>query len=200
MLLQFTIGPVCMFIFQSAASSGFAAALTGVAGVALADALFITAAVLGIGSLIERYPKAKRLMKYFGAAVLILFGISTAAAVLGITVIPSMRFSANQGTGSVFLKALLLTLSSPLTILFWAGVFSSKITEENMLRSDMYLFGLGAVLSTLFFLSLVSLIGSLVNSFVGPEVISALNLAVGLLLVAFGIRTLLKKSSGGNSI
>ncbi len=193
MLLQFTIGPVCMFIFQTAAASGFAAAVTGVAGVALADALFIAAAIFGIGALIDKYPKTKSMMKYFGAAVLILFGISTAAAAFGVSVIPSLKFSAGQSTGGVFLKALLLTLSSPLTILFWAGVFSSKISEENLQRKDMYLFGLGAVLSTLFFLSLVSLLGSLINSFVGQGFISALNIAVGFALVAFGIRTALKR-------
>jgi threonine/homoserine/homoserine lactone efflux protein len=196
MLLQFTIGPVCMFIFQTAASSGFPAAVTGVAGVAIADALFIAAAILGIGALIEKYPKAQRFMKHFGAAVLVFFGISTAAAVFGISVVPSLRFAASQSTGSVFIKALLLTLSSPLTILFWAGVFSTRLSEERMEGNDMYLFGLGAVLSTLFFLSLVSLLGSLINSFVGPEVISGLNLLVGLLLLAFGLRAFMKKPSG----
>ncbi|MBP1745267.1 MAG: hypothetical protein H6Q58_2245, partial [Firmicutes bacterium] len=70
MLLQVAVGPVCLFIFQTAASSGFASAEMGVLGVAIVDALFISAAILGIGALISRYPKAEKFLKYFGAAVL----------------------------------------------------------------------------------------------------------------------------------
>ncbi|HSN58400.1 MAG TPA: LysE family transporter [Clostridiaceae bacterium] len=192
MLLQIAVGPVCLFIFQTAASSGFAAAETGVLGVAIADALFIAAAILGIGALISRYPKAEKSLKYFGAAVQLVFGISIIAGVFGFSLVPSLDFFQKQSAGDVFIKALLLTLSSPLTILFWAGVFSSKISEENMLRRDMYFFGLGAVLSTLFFLTFVSILGRLVNSFLNPDLLSALNVVVGLMLIGFGIKTALK--------
>jgi len=192
MLLQIAVGPVCLFIFQTAASSGFAAAETGVLGVAIADALFIAAAILGIGALISRYPKAEKFLKYFGAAVLLIFGTSIIAGVFGFSLVPSLDFFQKQGAGDVFIKALLLTLSSPLTILFWAGVFSSKISEENMLRRDMYFFGLGAVLSTLFFLTFVSILGRMVNSFLNPDLLSALNVVVGLMLTGFGVKTALK--------
>ncbi len=192
MLLQIAVGPVCLFIFQTAASSGFAAAETGVLGVAIVDALFIAAAVLGIGALISRYPKAEKFLKNFGAAVLLIFGISIIAGVFGVSIVPSLDFNQKQSAGDVFIKAMLLTLSSPLTILFWAGVFSSKISEENMLRRDMYFFGLGAVLSTLFFLTSISILGRLVNSLLNPDLLSALNIVVGLLLIGFGIKTALK--------
>ena len=192
MLLQIAVGPVCLFIFQTAASSGFAAAETGVLGVAIVDALFIAAAILGIGALISRYPKAEKFLKNFGAAVLLIFGISIIAGVFGVSIVPSLDFNQKQSAGDVFIKAMLLTLSSPLTILFWAGVFSSKISEENMLRRDMYFFGLGAVLSTLFFLTFISILGRLVNSLLNPDLLSALNIVVGLLLIGFGIKTALK--------
>lgn len=192
MLLQIAVGPVCLFIFQTAASSGFAAAETGVLGVAIVDALFIAAAVLGIGALISRYPKAEKFLKNFGAAVLLIFGISIIAGVFGVSIVPSLDFNQKQSAGDVFIKAMLLTLSSPLTILFWAGVFSSKISEENMMKRDMYFFGLGAVLSTLFFLTSISILGRLVNSLLNPDLLSALNLVVGLLLIGFGIKTALK--------
>jgi threonine/homoserine/homoserine lactone efflux protein len=192
MLLQIAVGPVCLFIFQTAASSGFAAAETGVLGVAIVDALFIAAAILGIGALISRYPKAEKFLKNFGAAVFLIFGISIIAGVFGVSIVPSLDFNQKQSAGDVFIKAMLLTLSSPLTILFWAGVFSSKISEENMMKRDMYFFGLGAVLSTLFFLTSISILGRLVNSLLNPDLLSALNLVVGLLLIGFGIKTALK--------
>jgi threonine/homoserine/homoserine lactone efflux protein len=89
---------------------------------------------------------------------------------------------------------LVLTLSNPLTILFWAGVFSTKLAEENFQRGQVYAFGGGAVLSTAFFLSLVSFLGSLMNARVPAIFIQALNFTVGLVLVGFGLRTMLKKA------
>jgi len=83
----------------------------------------------------------------------------------------------------------MLTLSNPLTILFWVGVFSTKLSEANMNRKDMYCFGLGAVLATISFLTLVSITGIFVNNFLNPDVLKILNIIVGLVLIYFGLKT-----------
>ncbi|MCZ2416482.1 MAG: LysE family transporter [Burkholderiales bacterium] len=49
---------------------------------------------------------------------------------------------------SAFINALLLTLSSPLTIVFWAGIFTAKITSGETTREEVYYFAAGAILST----------------------------------------------------
>ncbi len=194
MLLQIAVGPICLFIFQTAASSGFLAAETGVLGVTIIDGLYILAAIFGIGTIINKYEKAKKMIKYFGAFVLIIFGTSNVVGVWGISLIPSLNFLTKQSMEGVFLKTLILTLSNPLTILFWAGVFSTKISEEKMQQKDMYLFGLGAVLSTLFFLTVISISGSFINNFLELSILNSLNIIVGLVLIAFGIKTAVKKS------
>lgn len=78
------------------------------------------------------------------------------------------------------------------TILFWAGVFSTKMAEENMDKPGMYLFGLGAVLSTVFFLTVVSILGHSIHTFLSLEIIRWLNVLVGFLLIFFGIKTAVK--------
>jgi len=83
----------------------------------------------------------------------------------------------------------MLTLSNPLTILFWVGVFSTKLSEANMNRKDMYCFGFGAVLATISFLTLVSITGIFVNNFLNPDVLKILNIIVGLVLIYFGLKT-----------
>ena len=186
-LLQLAVGPICLFIFQTAASSGFFAAETGVLGVSIIDCLYIIAAILGMGTVLNKYEKGKRLIKYFGAIVLIVFGLSNIVGSFGIKILPSLNFASNQSGENVFLKTMLLTISNPLTILFWAGVFSTKISQENMDKKNMYLFGLGAVLSTVLFLTLISILGSCISNFLDIEFINVLNIIVGLLLVAFGI-------------
>lgn len=194
MLLQIAVGPICLFIFQTAASSGFLTAETGVLGVTIIDGLYILAAIFGIGTILNKSGRAKKIIKYFGAFVLIIFGTSNVVGVWGISLIPSLNFLSKQSIEGVFLKTLILTLSNPLTILFWAGVFSTKISEENMKQRDMYYFGLGAVLSTLFFLTVISISGSFINNFLESSVLNSLNIIVGLVLIAFGIKTAVKKS------
>jgi threonine/homoserine/homoserine lactone efflux protein len=193
MLLQLAIGPICIFIFQAASSSGFLLAETGVLGGALIDALYILASIIGIGTIIEKNSQVKNGLKLFGAIVLILFGLSNILNIVGINFLPGLRFLSNQSTSSMFTRTLLLTLSNPLTIVFWAGAFSSKIAEENFHRNDLFLFGSGAVLATFFFLSFVSLAGSITKTFLPSFIIEILNGVVGIVLIYFGIKTAYKK-------
>jgi len=194
-LLQIAVGPVCIFLFQTAANNGLLLALSGVVGVALVDALFILLAIFGIGAIINKYSGAKKILTYFGTLILILFGLSIILETFGKPILPSFSLLSSENASSVFLKTIILTLSNPLTILFWAGVFSTKITENNMDRKDMYLFGIGAILSTLFFLSLIAFIGSIATKFLSRNILDMLNIAVGLLLVFFGVRSVVKSKA-----
>lgn len=193
MLLQIAIGPVCLLILQTAIASGFSTAESGVLAVVLVDALFIFAAIWGIGMLFNRFPQTKAVLKIFGGIVLILFGLSSILSVFGISLLPGLNLNAHANNQSFFFTMLLLTLSNPLTILFWAGVFSTKLAEANFQRSQAYAFGSGAVLSTAAFLSLVSFLGSLANAYISSTFTQILNFIVGLVLVGFGLYTMRKK-------
>jgi len=193
MLLQFAIGPVCIFIFQMASLKGFYTAETGVLGVVLIDGIFIIVAILGIASIIDR-KNIRVCLKIFGSAILFIFGFSTVLSQFNISLLPSLGINIISNSNNVFTRAIILTTSNPLTIIFWAGVFSTKVAEENMKRKEIYLFGLGALLSTVLFLTLIALVGSFAKAFLSPNVIKILNSTVGFLLIYFSIRMLQKKS------
>ena len=189
MLLQIAVGPVCAFIFQSAAAHGFWAAGAGVLGVALADALYIFAALLGVGALLNNKAGLKRVLKYGGAAVMTLFGVWL---LLG-AALPGVHLGFKPASGGVFAGATLLTLSSPLTILFWMGVFGQRAAEQSATRRGLMLYGIGAVLSTLVFHTAVAALGSVLRGFLPDDAIRVLNGVVGIVLIVFGIRTVVKK-------
>jgi threonine/homoserine/homoserine lactone efflux protein len=193
MLLQIAVGPVCVFIFQTAITSGFITAESGVLAVIFVDALYILLAILGIGALLERSSGIKKFLKYFGATVLVIFGLSNILGALGISILPSLNLAVENQSGNVFSKVLLLTLSNPLTILFWAGVFSTRLIEDDLDEQEIYAFGTGAVLATAFFLTLIAFLGSLINTFINESFINILNGIVGIALVIFGIKTVLKE-------
>ncbi|MEX1378376.1 MAG: LysE family transporter [Eubacteriales bacterium] len=191
MILQFAVGPIALFIFQVAVNSSFITAFTGCIGVALVDMLYIVLAILGIGTLLGKYSGVKNILKYFGGIVLVIFGLSIFLSAIGISILPSI--SAGADIKNVFLKSIILTISSPLTIIFWAGVFSAKLAEEKIIKKDMYVFGMGAVCSTLFFLTLISGVGVFANSFLNDTLLKILNSVVGIIIILFGIKTMVKK-------
>lgn len=189
MLLQLAVGPVCLFVFHAGAGRGFAAALGAVLAAALADALYIAAAACGVGALLERRPGARRAAALCGGAVLMLFG---ARDLLGALAAAPAALSPGRellsAGGGLFARALLLTLTNPMTILFWAGAFAERAAREQMDRRALAAFGAGAVLSTLFFLSLAALAGAAAGRFLPGAALAVLNGAVGAALLAFGAR------------
>lgn len=195
MLLQFAIGPVALFIFQTALMNDFLTASTGVIGVVLVDGVFIVGAAIGLGAVIQK-GKTAFVMRIIGALILIAFGVSTMLGVFNLSFIPGLNLAQSFESGSVFQRAVLITVSNPLTIIFWAGVFSARLGEGDMAGSETYLFGFGAVLSTLFFLTLIATIGAATGKFLSAAVIQFMNAAVGLLLFYFGIKMATGKKAG----
>jgi Putative threonine efflux protein len=193
MLLQLSVGPVFFFILQTAAQSGFVSAETGVLGVFLIDALYIFLAVAGVASVIEK-KNIKSILKLAGAIVLFVFGSFTVLSAFNIHFAPAFSLQNTAGSTSVFVSALILTASSPITILFWAGVFSAKIAESGMLRKNVFFFAMGTALATLVFLSLTSLLGSIIGNVIPSFAVQIMNICVGSLLMFFGARMLFKKA------
>jgi len=190
MILQLAVGPVCLFIFQTAVASGFLAGFSGVLGTVLIDGSEILLAILGVGAILQRSKKSRLILKYGGTMILVLFGVANILGAFGVTVLPSLSLGQSE---NVFWQTALLALSNPLTILFWAGVFAAKIVEEDMERGDLNRFGFGCVLATLFFLSLVSILGAVSRIVLPSFLITILNIVVGCVMILFGVKNAAKK-------
>lgn len=193
-LLQIAVGPVSIFVFNMANRNGFLQAEMSAFAVTVVDALYIILAILGISSLMEK-DKVKSIFKLFGAFILIAFGINIILGVFGINIFQSVNFiknTANDGLNNAFVLGFIITASNPLTIIFWAGVFATKIAEENMLRRDLTFFGIGAVASTLMSQTIFAALGSFTKKFMPNEIVSVLNVFVGILLLYFAIKLLRK--------
>ena len=193
MMLQFAIGPVCVFIFTLGGNKGLLTAELAVLGVVIIDALYILLAIFGIASFIDK-EGVKQVLKLFGAIIVAIFGLHIIVGTFGWEVLPNVSLFSGIKTENSFVEGMILTASNPLTILFWAGVFSTKIAEEKLTRSDGYLFGLGSVLSTIFFLTVIAVIGSITRKFLPVSIIATFNFTVGLALVYFAFKMFLKKT------
>ena len=191
MLLQLAIGPVCLMVFRTSGSLGLIHGFVFVGAVALIDALYIFLASIGMASILEKGAVQKRL-KYIGSVILILFGINIILGCFNYSIIPNIKINISN-TNSVFIQGLILTLSNPLTIVFWGGVFSGKISNENYAKAQIFLFGLGCVISTVVFLGTIAILGNIVKVFLAETIIRILNGIIGVVIVFIGIKMVIKK-------
>ena len=196
MILQLAVGPVCLYVFKVGGNKGVINALSVVLGVCLIDTLYILLAIWGIAAFISN-EKVKHLFTFLGALIFGIFGLETILGVFGWSVLPSLSFLSTVKTTSSFLEGIVLTASNPLTILFWTGVFSTEIAEDQLKREEVYYFGLGCVLATLSFLTVMAVTGSLTRHFIYKEIVSALNVTVGFILIYFALKMLLRRTSNG---
>lgn len=192
LLLQLAVGPMCIMVFQTAASGGLSAGLLLVAAITLIDGLYIALSGLGIAAVIDRRG-VKLAVKIFGGAVLVFFGLSTIVGALGGSILPAFEAFSIRREENIFLKGLLLTASNPLTIIFWSGVFSGQVIQNKLDHSQLFQFGLGCIFSTMSFLSAVAFTGNMISGFLPQSIIAGLNVMVGSLLIGFGIRLIFTK-------
>lgn len=190
MLLQLAIGPICLFIFQTSITKGFFIAEIGVLGVASSDSIQMILAILGIEKFLQ---KNKSAFKIFSTIILFIFGINSILATLDIDILPTLNFLNPNSNQNIFIQSLFLTLSNPLTIVFWAGVFSSKIAQEEISKNSLKFFTLGCIFSTLFFLTLISILGNFTQTLFSNTIISILNISVGIFLILFVFKNLFSK-------
>ena len=188
MLLQLAVGPVCLFALNAAATRGFSEALGFVAAVALVDAFYITLSALGVAAVINR-PRIRRLLGWIGGGVLVAFGIQM---LWGATYAPAVATPEATG-GNLFVQGLALTLSNPLTLLFWSGMLGARMAQAQWNPRQLSCFAAGCVLATVLFLTGVIALGDGVVGRLPPVAIRVLNGAVGVALIGFGLRLALRR-------
>jgi threonine/homoserine/homoserine lactone efflux protein len=193
MLLQLSVGPVCLAVWQRSIKNGMKDALKMIGGVALVDAAYMLAAIGGL-SLLLQIPWVKSAVLVGGAAILIWFGFSSLRSkpvqTVDVEKGDEKREEKQQGS---FFYGVALTLTNPLTILFWSGVFGSLMASQT-LADSMSLAGFvtGCLLATLLFLTGIAALGQWMSRFLNPVWIQRLDKAVGVVLIGFAIILLQK--------
>ena len=184
LILQISVGPVCVAVLHTGLHRGFGHAWAMAWGAVLVDTAYIVLSVLGVSALLQ-IEAARWAVGLAGALLLAYFGLRYLRMPAGPTRGP-------QGQGSrlkSFRFGLALTLTNPLTILFWAGVFGAALSARSFAGpGGVILFGAGCVTATLLFLTAVAAAGHLLEPLLNDRLAVWLNRAVGLFLLAFALK------------
>lgn len=185
LILQISVGPVCIAVLHKGLSQGFGHAFAMSWGAALVDTFYIVLSIVGISALLQA-DAVRNVVGVAGALLLVYFGIRYLRAPAGTTRIEN---SGNDSLLKSFTYGLALTLTNPLTILFWAGVLGAMMSTHtfNQAGGVVYFAG-GCIAATLLFLTAVALAGHLLERILTERLTLWLNRAVGLFLIGFAIK------------
>ena len=136
-------------------------------------------------------PKIKSIFKIFGSLVLIFLGINIILNVFNINIIPVLNLKPTSD--NIFIQGLVLTLSNPITIVFWGSILTTRIIEDNLNKKELTVFSVGLVSSTIIFLTFIAISGTILSNFIPEKISNILNILVGIIIVFFGIKMIVKK-------
>ena len=190
LLLQLAIGPVFFFIMGLTLERSILDGFVAVLAVTIVDYFYIVLAILGIGKVLE----SEKIKKGFGvlsSIVLIIFGGIIIKNIVGSDISVDVGAASSNLMGS-FLSVFFLTITSPLTIVFFTSLFATKALEYNYTKQDLVIFGLSTGLATFMFLGASVIFFSIIGGAIPIKVIRLLNITVGVLLIGYGTVRLVK--------
>lgn len=190
LLLQVAVGPVFLYILNLSLSSSFLHTLNGIIGIVVADSFYIVLALFGMAKIFTK--KNQNLLNKIGSLILITFGLNLLLRNFNIPV-DDLLSNHKISLGSSFLNGIILTLSNPLSIVFWLGVFSERLGDNNFKENSFFAFG--SVLSTFVFLFCLSLISKIILPFISTWWLSKLNIFVGIFFLYFGGKRIIIRKS-----
>jgi threonine/homoserine/homoserine lactone efflux protein len=186
LLIQFAIGPVFFFLMNLTLQKTVWDGLIGVLAVTLADYFYIALALLGIGALLKK-ENIKKVFGVIGPVVLIIFGIIIIKGIFAEHTSHNSIIN-SKNLASSFISAFVLTILSPMTIVFWTGIFATKTMEYNYKKHELVIFGLSTGLATVLFLGCSVILIFLAKEAVTVPLLAVqtLNFIVGCLLLGYG--------------
>jgi len=184
LFLQLAIGPVFFFIVNLVLQRTIFDGFVAVFAVTIVDYLYIILAIIGVGNLLEK-KKFKRIFGIVSSVVLIVFGLIIINGIISNGLNSNIEISSTSLVSS-FLSVFFITISSPMTIVFFTGIFTAKAVEYNYTKKELYIFGLSVGSATFIFMSMSVLVFFFLSGVIPILIIKVLNLFVGLVLIGYG--------------
>jgi len=186
LILQIAVGPITFFIINIVIQRTLLDGFFAILGAALADYCYITLSIIGIAKLLENV-RIKKTLGFISSLVLILFGFYIIIGSLrNIQVNVGITNNLQDLTRS-FISTFMLTLSNPLTIIFWTSIFTARSIEYSLNRKELIVFGFAAGLAVFLFLGTIVLIISIFKYSIPVAAVRLANILVGLILITYGL-------------
>jgi threonine/homoserine/homoserine lactone efflux protein len=182
-----TFGPIGLLCLRRTIASGFSIGFASGLGAATADAAYASLAAFSLSAITGLLVDQIVWLRLVGGLFLIYLGASTLRAQ-----------PARSGSGSAtprglvegFASTLVLTLSNPMTILSFVGIFAGVGLGGVESRSAAALLVVGVFAGSAAWWLILAAFASRLRERLTPRVFRAVNVASGALILVFGATTL----------
>jgi len=188
------IGPVNVEIIKRGMNSGFRQAiLTGV-GAMSADATYLTLIFFGLTAFLN-HPTMKIILGMAGSLILIYLGAASIREGFN-----STAAETNHQTKRIFknsyITGFMLAISSPMTIVWWTGIFGALVASQARPQTDLsaFLSCLSILLGCFLWVFFLAALLHWGKKFINDRMTRVISLVAGIFLTGFGIYFLLRTS------
>jgi threonine/homoserine/homoserine lactone efflux protein len=190
-VLAFLIGPVFFTILQASVERGIWVGVLVAIGVSVSDILYVLICYLGLSAFVAQ-PNVKFYMGLIGGFILFAFGVYHCF------VKSRQRDFGNPGAvreRQVFqylVKGFVINSMSPMVPLFWIGAVSMATLEFGYVSDSHFaVFFTGVLVTALVTDMLKAYLAGRLREMITHRLLVAMNVTVGLVLMAFGVRLFL---------
>lgn len=179
------IGPVNAAQMDKGIKHGFIHAWILGLGSVTADIIYMLAVFLGLAHFIE-IPIVKAFLWLFGFFVLLYTGIE------GLINARNFTFSNTKGQVSLFksfITGFLMSISNPLTILFWLGIYGSVLakTAASYPAEQLFIFSSAIILGLVIWDITMAFVASSARKLLTTKLLSVITIISSLSLIGFGL-------------
>lgn len=179
------IGPINAAQMDKGIKHGFLNAWVLGLGSVIADIVYMLAVFLGLSQFIE-IPIVKLFLWSFGCFVLLYSGIE---GLLGAGKIVMNSRKSDESLKKSFFTGFLMSISNPLTILFWLGIYGSVLakTASTYGASQLLLFSSAIILGLLIWDVCMAAVASSFRRLLTTKVLTLITIISSISLLGFGL-------------
>ncbi|MBS4190828.1 LysE family transporter [Bacillus sp. FJAT-49705] len=179
------IGPVNAAQLDKGIKSGFFHAWLVGLGAMAADVIYMITVFLGFVNFLE-ISFIKVFLWSFGFFVLVYTGIES---IISANKLISFTRKSEEAAIKSFFSGFLLSISNPLTILFWLGIYGSVLakTVSEYNPSQVMIYSTAIIIGLLLWDITMAVVASSFRRFLTGKILAVISIISGLSLIGFGI-------------
>ncbi|MFE8702686.1 LysE family transporter [Cytobacillus sp. FJAT-54145] len=178
------IGPINAAQMDKGIKHGFLNAWVLGLGSVLADIVYMMAVFFGIAQFIE-IPIVKAFLWSFGFFVLTYTGIES---IVGAGKFVNDSRTGDESLGKSFITGFMMSISNPLTILFWLGIYGATLakTASTYDNSQLLIFSLAIILGLVIWDITMAAVASSFRKLLTTKLLTIISIISGISLIGFG--------------
>ncbi len=195
-VLAFLVGPVFFAIIQTSVERGFWNGVLVALGVSASDTLIVIICYFGVAQFTTD-PTTKNYMAYVGGGILILFGIYYLFIKSRKGKQSTIHAVEERKLYRYMVKGFVLNGFTPTVLLFWLGTISIASLDFGYVKGfEFFIFFISLLITVLSTDILKAYLADKLRTWVTQRLLTIMNVFLGIVMIAFGVRLILLSTAG----